>query len=388
MAGKHFIFNPRDRRTRAVAAQLGIVMLVVAGLVWLGQTTAGNLADRGIAGGFGFLERAARFPIAESILSYRPTDSFGRAFLVGLGNTLFVALLVGFCATLFGLALALGRRSSHPLAYGLSTTLVEAMRNTPLVVQLLFWYAALTWGLPNIHAAIHPIEGVFLADRGLYLPRPVIVGGKETFLAVLLAGVVATIGAWWLGHQQRMATGRSYPLGRMMAAAGAGLALLVWLVTDLSIVLDKPVMGRFNITGGMGLSPEFTALFLGLLLYSAAFIGEIIRAGIDAVDRGQWEAGRALGLSEGKLLRLLVIPQALRVIIPPMTSQYINVTKNTTLALAVGYPDIALVTATTINQTGQAVEGIAVLMLVFLSISISASLFMNFYNRRIALVTR
>lgn len=388
MAGKRFIFNPRDRRTRAVAAQLGIVILVVAGLVWLGQTTAGNLADRGIAGGFGFLERAARFPIAESILSYRPTDSFGRAFLVGLGNTLFVAVLAGVCATLLGLALALARRSSHPLAYGLSTTLVEVMRNTPLVVQLLFWYAALTWGLPNIQAAIHPMEGVFLADRGLYLPRPVIFGGKEPFLAVVLAGAAATVLAWWFGHRQRIATGRSYPLARMMAAGSALLALLVWLVTDLSVALDKPVMGRFNITGGMGLSPEFTALFLGLLLYSAAFIGEIIRAGIDAVDRGQWEAGRALGLSEGKLLRLVVIPQALRVIIPPMTSQYINITKNTTLALAVGYPDIALVTATTINQTGQAVEGIAVLMLVFLSISISASLFMNFYNRRIALVTR
>lgn len=377
-----------DTRTRQIGLQALLLVVVAGGIGWLILNTASNLNERGITGGFGFLERAARFPIAESIITYRPTDSFGWAFLVGLGNTLFLAITVSLAATLLGLGVALARRSSHPLTSGAATAYVEAMRNTPLVVQLLFWYALLTLGLPNIHAAFMPLDGVILADRGLYLPRPVIMGDKGPFLLSLLLGLAGFVAAWRYGRVQRLRTGISNHYGRIGLGAALLLAGLAWVSSELSLELDRPVIGRFNATGGMGLSPEFTAVFAGLLLYSAAFIGEIIRGGIDAVDKGQWEAGRAVGLAERTILRLIVIPQALRVIIPPMTSQYINITKNTTLALAVGYPDIALVAATTINQTGQAVEGILILMLVFLTISITASLFMNWYNRRIALVTR
>ena len=377
-----------DSRTRQILLQALLLTVVAGGVGWLVHNTASNLHERGITGGFGFLERAARFPIAESIIAYRPTDSFGWAFLVGLGNTLFLAVTVALTATLLGLGVALARRSAHPLTSGAATVYVEAMRNTPLVVQLLFWYALVTLGLPNIHAAFTPIDGVILADRGLYLPRPMILGHTGPFLAAVLLGLAGFVAVWRYGRAQRLRTGIPNHYGRIGALSALLLVGLAWASSGLSLVLDRPVIGRFNATGGMGLSPEFTAVFAGLLLYSAAFIGEIIRGGIDAVDKGQWEAGRALGLEEGKILRLIIIPQALRVIIPPMTSQYINITKNTTLALAVGYPDIALVAATTINQTGQAVEGIVILMLVFLTLSITASLFMNWYNRRIALVTR
>lgn len=377
-----------DTRTRQIGLQALLLAVVAGGIGWLILNTASNLDERGITGGFGFLDRAARFPIAESIIAYRPTDSFGWAFLVGLGNTLFLAVTVALAATVLGLGVALARRSAHPLSSGAATVYVEAMRNTPLVVQLLFWYALVTLGLPNIHAAFIPVDGVILADRGLYLPRPVIAGDKGPFVAALLLGLASVAAAWRYGWVQRLRTGIPNHYGRIAILSTLLLLGLAWVASGLSLALDRPVIGRFNATGGMGLSPEFTAVFAGLLLYSAAFIGEIIRGGIDAVDRGQWEAGRALGLEEGKILRLIVIPQALRVIIPPMTSQYINITKNTTLALAVGYPDIALVAATTINQTGQAVEGILILMLVFLTLSVTASLFMNWYNRRIALVTR
>lgn len=377
-----------DTRTRQIGLQVLLLAVVVGGVGWLIHNTASNLDERGITGGFGFLDRAARFPIAESIIAYRPTDSFGWAFLVGLGNTLFLAITVCVAATLLGLAIALARRSFHPLTSGAATIYVEAMRNTPLVVQLLFWYALVTLGLPNIHAAFTPLDGVILADRGLYLPRPVVLGDKGPLLAALLLGLAGVATAWRFGRRKRLRTGIANHYGLIAVLSALLLLGLVWVGSGLSLVLEKPVIGRFNAMGGMGLSPEFTAVFAGLLLYSAAFIGEIIRGGIDAVDKGQWEAGRALGLEERQILRLIIIPQALRVIIPPLTSQYINITKNTTLALAVGYPDIALVAATTINQTGQAVEGILILMLVFLTLSVTASLFMNWYNRRIALVTR
>jgi general L-amino acid transport system permease protein len=266
------------------------------------------------------------------VLPYRPSNTFAWAFVVGLANTLMLSVVIGAASTGLGQQVALARRSITPLAKGVSTTFVETMRNTPLVVQLLFWYALVTVGLPNVHAALNPAPGVFLADRGLYFPA---------------------------------------------------LSFVDWRLT-----FDVPHLERFNYVGGAALTPELVALLLGLILYSAAFVGEIIRGGVDAIGVGQWEAGRAVGLSERQTLRLVIVPQALRVIIPPMTSQYINIVKNTTLALVVGYPDISSVTATTINQTGQAVEGILILMAVFLALSLSASLFMNWYNRRVALVTR
>lgn len=374
-----------DTRVRAVAYQALTVLAVGGVLAWLTGNTLVNLARRGIAVGFDFLGRSARFPISESVLPYQPSDSFAWAFVVGLANTLVLALVIGAVSTALGLVLALARRSANPLAVGLSTVVVEGLRNTPLVVQLLFWYAAVTVGLPNVHAALNPLPGVHLSDRGLYLPA-LRFGGGWLLWALALLGVGATVLAARLGRAARLRTGTPNRYGLTAALGAAGMVAVAALLTGVGV--DRPELGRFNFVGGAAITPESVALLLGLILYSAAFIGEIIRGGIDAVGVGQWEAGRAIGLSDRQVLRLVVIPQALRVIIPPMTSQYINIVKNTTLALVVGYPDISSVTATTINQTGQAVEGIVILMGVFLTLSLAASAFMNWYNRRVALVQR
>lgn len=375
----------RDTRTRAILAQILTALAVFLVAAWLAGNTLGNLAKRGITVGFDFLGRAARFPISEHVLSYSPADSFAWAFIVGLANTLTLALIIGLVATALGLVLALARRSANPLAVAVSGAVVELLRNTPLVVQLLFWYAAVTVGLPNVHAALNPAPGVYLADRGLYFPA--LSFGQGSLLAALfVVGFVTTLAAARFGHVAREQSGRRNHYGVIACAVALAVILTAALVGGVET--DAPHLGRFNFLGGATISPESVALLLGLILYSAAFIGEVIRGGIDAVGQGQWEAGRAVGLTERQTLRLVIIPQALRVIIPPMTSQYINVIKNTTLALVVGYPDISSVTATTINQTGQALEGILVLMAVFLTLSLAASVFMNWYNRRVALVQR
>ncbi|PZQ61425.1 MAG: amino acid ABC transporter permease [Phenylobacterium zucineum] len=374
-----------DTRVRALAYQAACVLAVAAVVAWLAGNTFANLAQRGISVGFDFLGRSARFPISESVLPYTPSDSFAWAFVVGLGNTLLLAVLVGALATALGLALALARRSANPLAVGVATVAVETLRNTPLVVQLLFWYAAVTVGLPNVHAALNPLPGVHLSDRGLYLPA-VVVGHGAVVAAVALLGAIAVVAAARRGRALRLRTGQPNRLALTVAAGAAAVLALAIVLAGVGV--RDPQLGRFNFVGGAAITPESVALLLGLVLYSAAFIGEIIRGGIDAVGVGQWEAGRAIGLDERQTLRLVVIPQALRVIIPPMTSQYVNILKNTTLALVVGYPDISSVTATTINQTGQALEGIVILMAVFLSLSLAGSAFMNWYNRRVALVQR
>lgn len=315
-----------NARWRAWLWQLVLLVTVAGGLAWLLHNGMVNLARRGITSGFEFLTYTARFPISESWLSYESTDTFGRALMVGLVNTLVVAGVVALLSTVGGLLLALVRRARHPIIAGSGTVYVEVMRNTPLVVQLLFWYGAVTIGLPPVAEAWSPLPGVFLSLRGIALP----------------------------------------------GLGGSGL-----------LGLDLPQPEGLGFAGGMLLTPELSALLLGLVAYSTAFSGEIIRGGIAAVPRGQWEAAQALGLRPGPLLRLVVFPQALRTIIPPMTSQYLAIVKNTTLALAVGYPDLAFVIATTINQTGQAVEGVLILIGVFLSLSLIVSLFMNWYNRRV-----
>ena len=317
-----------DLRIRSALLQILLVALSAAILLWLVHNTMTNLAERGIRVGFGFLSNEARFPISQSVLPYVPTDSFAWAFSVGLANTVFLSVFSIAAATLIGFALALARRSGNLLAKGLASVYVEAIRNTPLVVQLLFWYALLTISLPEPHRALQPLPGLFLTNRGLYLPSISFTGGWPPF------------------H------------------------------------LLPAHLGRFNFQGGLALTPEFAAISAGLTFYSAAYIGEIIRGGLDAIDLGQWQAARALGLSHRQTLRHVIVPQAMRVIIPPLTSQYVNIAKNSTLALIVGYPDLAFVTATTINQSGQALEGITILMLVFLAISLSMSTLMGWYERR------
>lgn len=377
-----------DAKVRAALLQVAAIGLFAATLAWLAGNTATNLAQRGIAVGFDFLGRAARFPISETLLAYAPTDTFARAILVGLANTLFVGALAIVAATVLGLVVGLARRSRHPLGSGLATVFVDVMRNTPLVVQLLFWYALVTIGLPGARQALNPLPGLFLSLRGLVIPGLDLDGSAALLGASLAVALLALTVGGWSARRHRLRTGRNIP-GRWLVAALVPIALLVfWWWAGLSVSLDLPRLQGFNFVGGLTLTPEFFALLVGLTLYSSAFVGEIIRGGIDAVGKGQWEAGRSLGLSDAKSLRLIVIPQALRVIIPPMTTQYFSILKNTTLALVVGYPEISYVIATTINQTGQAIEGVAILMGLFLGVSLVISLLMNWYNRRIALVTR
>ncbi|MBY3125492.1 amino acid ABC transporter permease [Rhizobium laguerreae] len=373
-----------NRRFRSWGGQILLLSGFAALVAWLVSNTVTNLDARGIKVGFDFLWRRANFPISESILPYDPSDTFLWAYVTGVGNTLAISILAIFLATVLGLLVGLARRSKHPLTSGVAGVFVTTMRNMPLIVHLLFWYALATTALPAPREAYNPLPGVFLSLRGFYLPALEL---DATAWAVICLVIAVTLGAWRLRHRV-IGTGQ-WP-GRHPVLALVGLITIVVLGVGVllqpSAAVSFPHMRGFNFTGGMRLSPEFAALMLGLVIYTSAFIGEIIRGGIDAVSIGQWEAGRALGLSERHTLTKIIIPQALRIIIPPMTSQYLSTVKNTTLALAVGYPELGLVVGTVINQTGQAIESIALLLGIFLTISIAVSLFMNWYNAHVALV--
>ncbi len=375
-------------RLRAWAGQALLLLLFVGTLVWLAGNTVENLAVRSIRVGFDFLTRPANFPISESVIPYSPTDSFAWAYVVGVGNTLMISVLAILFATLLGLFVGLARRSAHPMLSGAAGVFVTVVRNTPLIVQLLFWYALATTALPAPRNALHPLPSVYLSQRGLYLPGIEWSGNGWGFAAGTTAILIAAA-LLMRRLRQRNPQDRQGRMVRILPVAGAVIAalLLAW-ATGIGARASLPELRGFNFTGGMRLSPEFAALMVGLVLYTAAFIGEIIRGGIDAVGRGQWEAGRALGLSERQTLMRIVMPQALRVIIPPLTTQYLSTVKNSTLALAVGFPELGLVIGTVINQTGQALESIAILLAVYLTIGSTVSLLMNWCNARTALATR
>lgn len=376
-----------DVRVRAWLIQIAILAGFIGTISWLSMNTAENLARRGIKTGFDFLSGAARFPIAESLIPYDPTYSYLRAFSVGLTNTLYVSVLAIVMATIAGAVIGVGRRSANPVVAGSAGVYVEVFRNTPLVVQLLFWYGLFTQAMPASRAAFAPVPGVFLSLRGIFFPWPVWNSTVATLLAIAMASITAGIATSLLSRRDdRLSKRRPLILASILLLSAVGFVIAIG--AGRGFEFDRPVLAGFNFEGGATLTPEFTALMVGLVLYTAAFVAEIVRGAIEAVPKGQWEAGRAVGLRERRILRLIVLPQALRIMVPPMTSQYLNVVKNTTLALAVGYPDFAAVVATTINQTNQAIEGVAILMAVYLSISLSISLFMNWYNARVALVQR
>ena len=366
-----------NRHVRSLAAQFVLLAGFVSLLLWLWDNTALNLAQRGIRVGFEFLGRQANFPISESVLPYDPSDSFGWAYVVGVANTAFISVTAIVSSTLAGLAIALVRLSRNPLATRIAALFVGFIRNMPLIVQLLFWYAIATTFLPAPRMALNPVPGVFLSLRGLYVPSFSLGQYGGLYLLIVTIAVIGIL------------TRKQFALkNRLMAAAGAIAGAMAAAALFFEPTYSLPQLKGLNFVGGARLSPEFAALMLGLVIYTSVFISEVIRGGIEAVPRGQWEAGRAIGLSERQTLFHIIIPQALRIIIPPMTSQYLSTVKNTTLALAVGYPELGLVVGTVINQTGQAIESISILLAVFLTISISVSLFMNWYNARVALVVR
>jgi general L-amino acid transport system permease protein len=376
-----------DERLRAIVWQALVVGVVVAVVWWLVRNTQYNLEVRRIATGFGFLGREAGLPIGESLIPYSPTDTYFRALLVGVLNTLKVAVVGVVLATLLGTAIGIARLSRNWLLAKIASVYVEVVRDLPLLLQLLFWYAILQ-GLPGPRQALNPAEGVYLSNRGLLLPA---LEWEPAHTAALLAFVAGAVGTWFYARRARalqMADGQPRRVWPVALALLVGLPVVVWAALGAPWTIDWPVLRGFNFRGGLTMSPEYFALLLGLVIYTAAFIAEIVRAGILSVPHGQWEGAQALGLRPGTVLRQIVLPQALRVIVPPMTSQYLNLTKNSSLAVAIGYQDIVSIANTTLNQTGQAIEGIAIIMFVYLTISLSISAFMNWYNARIALVER
>jgi general L-amino acid transport system permease protein len=377
-----------DPRVRNVAWQILVVGIVVAVVAFLVHNTLVNLRRQNIASGFGFLDREAAFGIGESLIAYSPADTYARAFLVGLLNTLYVSALGIVLATALGTVMGIARLSSNWLIRKLAQVYVEAFRNIPLLLQLFFWWAMLRVSAPAPRQAWELLPGVLVSNRGFVFPVPIADPVHRWMLVALALGVTGAIGLSRWSKRRQALTGAQFPSGRVGIALIVGLPLFVFLAAGMPLALDWPELKGFNFVGGGAVSPEFAALLIGLTVYTGSFIAEIVRAGILAVSWGQSEAASALGLKPGQRMRLIVLPQALRVIVPPMTSEYLGLTKNSSLAVAIGYPDLVSIAGTTINQTGQAIEGITMIMAVYLAISLLISLFMNLYNRAVALVER
>ena len=374
---------------RAWLFQIIAVVAVVGIAIYLIHNTVTNLSNRGITSGFAFLDRAAGFGIVQHLIDYEQGDTYGRVFVVGLLNTLLVSALCIVFASFIGFFLGLARLSDNWLLRKLSTFYIETFRNIPPLLQIFFWYFAVLRNLPGPRQAVNAFDLLFLSNRGLYIPSPQIGEGVLAFIGAILLALIISAGLYRYNKMHQIKTGqlrRTWPYG-------LGLLILLPLLAHgffgAALHWDVPALRGFNFRGGMVLIPELAALTLALSVYTSAFIAEIIRAGIQSVPYGQHEAARSLGIPNPVTLRQVIIPQAMRVIIPPLTSQYLNIVKNSSLAAAIGYPDmVSLFAGTVLNQTGQAIETIAITMSVYLIISLTISLLMNIYNRRIALIER
>lgn len=385
---KNILQYLHDRQVRAVIIQAAVFSAIVALLAFAAMNTAGNLAKAGITSGFGFLQQAAGFDISQTLIEYSRGSSYGRAFFVGLLNTLVMSAVVIAASTLMGFVLGITRLSPNWLVSRMTAVWIDIIRNIPLLLQIFFWYIAILSPLPGPKQALS-MGGVHLCNRGLIMPRPIFEDG------IWVAGVAAALACAcavalhrWARNRQR-ATGKPFPVWRSVPAILVLLPLAGLALAGFPVTFEAPVMKGFNFQGGLTVIPEFTALALSLTLYASAFIAENVRAGIESVSHGQQEAAQALGLRPGQTMRMIIIPQAMRVIIPPLTSQHLTSVKNSSLAVVIGYPDLMSIFAgTTLNQTGQAVEIIAITMLVYLTASLLISGFMNWYNRKMAIVER
>ncbi|MDF2766608.1 MAG: aapQ [Rhodospirillales bacterium] len=378
-----------DQRVRGILFQVLVLLALLAFAAFITYNTAQNLQRRGIASGFGFLWNTSGFDISFTLIPYKATDTYGRVLLVGILNTLFVSSIGVVLATVLGFLVGILRLSRNWLIGRLATVYIETLRNIPLLLQIIFWYFAVLAALPGVRQSSLWFGSFSLNQRGFYMPAPVLEPGFSWVLAALVVAIGAAfaIGRWARIRRER--TGQPFPTLRVNFALIVLLPTLVALLLGIPWSWEYPELTGFNYRGGTVLVPELLALLLALTLYTSAFIAEIVRSGILAVSRGQTEAAMAMGLRPGQVTRLVILPQALRVIIPPLTSQYLNLTKNSSLAIAIAYPELVAVFAgTTLNQTGQAIETIAITMLVYLTISLTISAFMNWYNRRIALVER
>ncbi|MDS4015508.1 MAG: ABC transporter permease subunit [Candidatus Accumulibacter sp.] len=376
-----------SERFRNIVYQIALLSLVGALIGYAAYNLVHNLESRAIAIGFSYLGQEAGFDVSEKLIDYEPTHSYARAFVVGLLNTLFVSAVAIVAASVLGLVVGIGRLSPNWLLRKLAGAYVESVRNVPLILQLLLWYGVLTELLPPVAEAI-VLGSAFLSQRGISLPWPTPhAGWWAALLGLFLAVLFAFLWARAV-RRRRERAGRAPAVLWPSLAAGVVLPLAGWAVFGAPSELSTPAMTGFGFEGGKTVSPEFIALFLGLSVYTAAFIAEIVRGGILSVSRGQSDAAEALGLSRGQRLRLVILPQALRVMIPPLTSQYLNLTKNSSLAVAIGYPDLVSISNTTLNQTGQAIEAITLMMAVYLAVSLAISGLMNWYNHRVRLVER
>src|SRR5580700_2969314 len=385
--------RPRLRFSRgfsSVALQAALIVVVVGLAVAAIHNAAQNLAHANIAHGFGFWNNTAGFDISQTLIAYSSsTSTFGRAFWVGLLNTLLVSAIGIVLATILGFLIGIARLSRNWLLSRLAGGYVELIRNVPLLLQIMFWYNSVLKALPQLRGSVALPFGGFLNNRGLFLPRPEFGARFDSVVIALLLGMVVAIALYvWAGRRQERTGVRPGILWPALAII-VGLPAVAFIVAGFPLSFRNPDLGRFNVRGGLEILPEFAALLIALSIYTAAFIAEVVRAGVLAVPTGQTEAAQALGLRSGTVLRLVVVPQAMRVIIPPLTSQYLNLIKNSSLAVAIGYPDLFQVFAgSVLNITGQAVEVVAITMAVYLSISLVTSLLMNLYGYALAVEER
>ncbi len=378
-----------DPTYRALFFQALVLALFFYVAWFLVSNTQHNLEKQGIASGFGFLNTTSGFSIGEHLISYDEEDSYGRVFWVGLTNTAYVSGVGIILATILGFSIGIARLSTNWLVARLATVYIETLRNIPLLLQIFFWYFAMLRPLPSPRHSVNISDSFFLNNRGLAYPKAIPESGFDVVIGLFVFGLLAAFGVARWAKKRQDATGQQFPVFFTAVSLIVALPLVAYFVLGSPLGFEYPVLKGFNYTGGLTMSPEFVALLMALTMYTAAFIAEIVRSGINGVSHGQTEAALSVGLSRGMVLRLVVIPQAMRIIMPPLTSQYLNLTKNSSLAAAIAYPDLVLVFAgTTLMQTGQAVEIIIMVMGVYLFFSLSISMVMNWYNRRIMLVER
>ncbi|WLI77347.1 ABC transporter permease subunit [Kosakonia sp. H02] len=386
-AGASAVFRFFGSKTvRGWSYQLLLALLLIGFSYWLYSNVVDNLRAQRIATGFGFLQQSAQFAIGETLIEYTPRDTYARAVLVGLLNTLYVTLCGIVLATVLGFMVGIGRVSKNWLLAKVCVTYVELLRNVPVILQVIFWSVVIR-NLPSPRGAIE-LPGGFLTNRGLTFTVPAADSGWLWTLVALLVAFVLSALLSRLARRLRELHGKLLPVGRLRLALIIALPLLVWLVCGAPHALNHPELRGFNFKGGFTISPEFTALLLGIALYSSSFIAEIVRAGIQSVPKGQLEAARALSFSPWHVMRHVIIPQAMRVMVPPLASQYVSLAKNSSIAVVVGYPELANISNTLMNQTGQALEAIAIMMVVYLIISGTTSLLMNLFNRYVAIKER
>ena len=376
----------RDIRVLRIVGQVVVVgvVLLVGYLLW--ENLTGNMTRARLTFSLDFMRATAGFDISQTVIPYSTRDTYGHAFLAGLLNTLMVSAVGIVLATVLGFVTGVARLSSNWLVNRLAAGYVEIMRNTPLLVQLVLIFALLLQ-LPAVANSITLPGPIYLNQRGLFLPRPLAEPTFTAWVVLVVIGVVVAIVSRRISVRRREAGLPTHAIGRIGLLAMLAIPIGGWIVLS-PLQFDLPVQQRFNFVGGVVLSPSFAALLFGLVIYTAAFIGEVVRGGIQAVRRGQLEAAYAIGLTPGQTLRLIVLPQALRIIVPPLTSQYLNLTKNSSLAIAVGYSDVFAVSRTMANQTGQSVAVILLVMGTYLTLSLATSLAMNVYNRRVQVLER